>query len=125
MRFNPFRRKNEVVDLTIMRDRGILKDVSQEKEDEFVDFSSSQNQTAQNSGSFDFLSSLATGADSSLTSESSPGPITESLRDARKRGIGADLNEMRIKLEDTEYKLNNALRRIQELERKTRELERK
>ena len=106
-----FKKKNkqEIVDFSLMQKRGLLnrEDIRQK---ETINLGISNNKTEVVD---DFLSNLA-GA-----SSSSSGPITESLREARKRNnTNAEINELRLKLDDNDFKLKSLIERIKELERR-------
>jgi len=117
------KRRSEVVDLSDMQRRGLLPTSPPPEADErgIVDFSKSSQTIPQSSSTptinMDFLSSLA-GAGVNSSSANS-GSVTDSLRDARKRNHeSAEINELRLKLEDNEYKMRNMSDKIRELEEK-------
>lgn len=110
------KRKSDVIDMTRMRH---LLPASSDNEVEEIDLSNVQKPASSGTSSFDFLGSLA----SAQNLESSSGPITESLRDARRAKMGG-VNELKIKLEDSEYKINDLTNRVREMEKRLRELER-
>lgn len=127
-------RKNkgpDVVDLSDMQKRGLLPKPTPEKNEAgVVDLSSKRDSSS--SGNFDFLGHLAgagigeTG-DSSIVSDlrPSPGPVISSLRSARQRGqLNSDINEMRLKMDDNEFKLSSLIEKIKEIESRIDEIER-
>jgi len=98
----------DVIDLVDMQRRGILKKSAEQNEDEFVDFSKqSSSQTTQSSqpSSFDFLNSLASVSSPAVSEQ------TTKLDDAQ-------ITNLKIKLEDLEYKLERFTERIAALEQK-------
>ena len=128
MGFFSRKRSPDVVDLTDMRIRGMLPDkleVIETDKEGMIDFSSqvsSKRGDSSTGSAGDFLSSLA-GVGASAAASSSSGGVTESLRTARRRNIGnAEINELRIRLEDSEYKINKLSQRIMELESKIRNM---
>lgn len=107
-----FKKKGvEIVDLTDMEKRGLLeksKKISGSSGD-MIDFSSKSENLGNPAG--DFLSNLA--------GVGNTGSVTDSLRTARKRNIeNSELNEMRLKMDDNDFKLNSLIERVKELERK-------
>ena len=120
MPFFKKKRSVDVVDLTDMQRRGLLKTSIPEKNEEgIVDLSSSSSSPAG-----DFLSSLAGfGANSSVERiHPSPGPIISNLRAARQRGLAdTKINELKLKLDDNDYKLNTLIERVKELEDRLKE----
>mgnify|MGYP006929367853 CR=1 FL=1 len=97
--FGRRKRSSEIVDLSEMQKRGLLPATAPKTDSQgIVDFSGS----SQGSGSFDNLDFL--GHLAAAGSENSPGPITSSLRSARREAnISERFNEMRIKLEDNHW----------------------
>lgn len=124
------RKRRDVVDLTDMRKRGILKDAIPETNEEgLIDFRGKEINPAPKSAGYadfssgtsntpdmDFLGSLA-GA-SNAAASSSGGSIIENLREARQRNLNPEINELKIKVEDSDYKIRVLQDRIKELERK-------
>ena len=125
------RRGEDVIDLTDLYKRGLLKsqEVTEEStsDGDLVDFSSSGGvgggESSSSSGSegasaLGFLSNLA-GAGSSAGESSDPsyGSYTNKLKEARRSNL-AEFNTMRIKLEDLEYKLDRFIERIDKMEEK-------
>ncbi len=120
-----FKKKGpEIVDFTSSLGKRVSNSVaSSENAEELLDFSSSPS--SQSSGgsvgsstspNMDFLSNLA-GADNI-----SSGSVTDSLRNARQKNqMSQELNEMKLKLEDNDYKLNSVVEKVKELEMKLRE----
>lgn len=124
-----FKRKKspDVVDLTDMRKRGLLKEhVPETNKEGVIDFSDSAGSSApshsaeSSSPNMDFLGSLA----GASASESMGGSITENLREARQRNLGnSEIHEVKIKAEDNEYKIRALEDKIRELEEKLRRFE--
>lgn len=121
----------EIIDFSDMQKRGLLPaGVPKADEQGVVDFSSvSQTQTGllsegnSGSGGDDFLSNLAGVGARTEPSEvqPSPGPVTSSLRLARQKGqLDKHVNEMRLKIDDNEYKIRKLSERVMELEEKLR-----
>jgi len=122
-----FRRKkgSEVIDFTNLYNRGLIKQSGESAENDVVDLSTNQSQNTF-SNSDDFLSGLAgvgAGADTQVqTSERiGAGSITSSLRKARQEAsIHAKFNEIKLKIDDTDYKLNNLIEKVKEIEHRVR-----
>ncbi len=120
-----FKKKGpEIVDFTSSLGKRVSNSVaSSENAEELLDFSSSPSSQSSNnsvsssaSPNMDFLSNLA-GADNI-----SSGSVTDSLRNARQKNqMSQELNEMKLKLEDNDYKLNSVVEKVKELEMKLRE----
>ena len=101
--------KQEVVDFSLMHKRGLLPKEESHRQKEFADLRTSKKTEVVD----DFLSSLA-GA-----SSNSPGPITESLRESRRRiNAGSEISELRLKLDDNEFKMKSLIERVKEIERR-------
>jgi len=122
-----FGKKNnkEVIDFTELQRRGVIREQSVKNEPDVVDLSSisgsSVNSESSSNPAGDFLSSLAgVGASEGANFGSS---VTDSLRDARARNVNPQINEIKIKVEDNEYKLKDLSEKILELERKLREIQ--
>ena len=119
-----FRRKNsvDVVDLTDMQKRGLLPTkMPKANEEGIVDYSRKieTSANANNSDGLDFLSNLA-----KANLDPSPGPITSSLREARqKTQIEAEINHLKLKLDDNEYRISEVNQKIKRLEAKLKEME--
>ena len=114
------KRKPDVVDFTSSSRRTVPKVSNSSKlNNGVVDFSSTNSQTNKSISSspdMNFLSNLA-GAENS-----SSGSVTDSLRNARQKNqMSQELNEMKLKLEDNDYKLNSLVEKVKELEGKLRE----
>lgn len=114
------KRKPNVVDFTSASRRAVPEVSNSSKLDNgVVDFSSASSQTnnsISSSPNMDFLSNLA-GADNS-----SSGSVTDSLRNARQKNqMSQELNEMKLKLDDNDFKLNSVVEKVKELEMKLRE----
>lgn len=106
------KKKQDVIDFSLMQKKGFLRE-SKANEREVIDFSGNSAKT--DSGGFDFLSGLANAGGSS-------GTVTESLREARRKKIeSSEINELRLKLDDSDFKLKTLTERIKELERRLNE----
>ena len=121
-----FKKKSPgVVDLSDMQKRGLLNSVPEKNADEIIDYSKREgsveniSQTQENN----FLSNLAgANTDSSTQNFPSPGPVTSSLRAARRSGqLDQQVSELKIKLEDAEYKIGSLTEKIKELELRLRD----
>ena len=120
-----FKKKGpEIVDFTSSLGKRVSNSVtSSENAEGLLDFNSSPSSQSSNnsvsssaSPNMDFLSNLA-GADNS-----SSGSVTDSLRNARQKNQRSqELNEMKLKLEDNDYKLNSLVEKVKELEGKLRD----
>ena len=111
------KKKPDVIDFTSGSKRNIPEVRNSPADSEVVDFSSSSSSSSSTSSSdVDFLGHLA-GADTS-----SSGSVTDSLRTARQRNqMDKELSEMKLKLDDNDYKLNNIVQKVKELEMRLRE----
>ena len=113
---------SELIDFTEMYKRGLMKKPSESTSTEVVDMGSSGSSSSGSSSSsassdLGFLSNLAGAGDS-------PGPVTSGLRVARKmHQENAQVNEMKLKLEDNEYKIRKLHEKVKELDMKIRNLE--
>jgi hypothetical protein len=123
------KKSSEVVDLSDMQKRGLLKREARIPESNtsgVVDFSSSSGSSSTGkdvSRDVDFLSGLAGAGVDLRGSNESYGNVTDSLRAARRRNIAsADLNEMKLKVDDNEFKIEQLNEKIKELEMKLREV---
>jgi TolA-binding protein len=131
--------KSDTLDFTELEKRGIIRPspAMETNNDGIVDFASSSSpstsstppntssSTSSGSSPLGFLSSLASASTTTTTTtQESPGPITDSLRTARHRQqTNAEVNELKIKLEDNDYKLSNLADKIRELEEKINSFE--
>ncbi len=100
--------KEETVDLTELQKRGILKKALEKEnvnEGKDIDFTSASS-VSNSSNPFDLLSSLA----------SSSGNTTRTL--ANNEVSNDDIQHLKVKLEDLEYKLDRFLERIEKIESK-------
>ena len=124
-----FGKKKDVIDLTELQRKGVLQR-SQEvgkkmgeyskNENSVVDLSSfSRKQTnVENSGSetgFGFLGNLAGAGNTDTSSTGDYGSYTEKLKVARA-GKLAEFNNMKVKIEDLEYKLERMIERLERIE---------
>ena len=125
--FKKKRDNYDSIDFTELQKRKILKEkISSEG---IIDMNSSASSVNSSSGSdsnFGFLSNLARAGSvksNNLDMTKSPS-ISDSLREARRKSmIGTEINELRIKLEDNEYKLSNLVDKVRQLEEKLRAFE--
>jgi hypothetical protein len=123
------KRSVDVIDLSDMKKRGLLPDKIPNKDPSgVVDFSFDSSNISKrvgsdsdgSIGSDDFLSNLA-GVGGGVAE--SPGNVTSSLRAARARvQSNVHVNELKLKIDDNEFKVGRLEERIKELERKLREL---
>ena len=127
-----FRRRGvDVVDLTQLQKKGILKS-RQETQGikDVIDFSSysksrtsvSNNQSTGESP-LGFLSNLANASKNPLNIENSI-DYGDKLKEARKAKL-AEFNSMKVKLDDFEFVVRDLRSRLEKMEDKIRELERK
>ena len=145
-----FSKKDEdVIDLTHLQNRGILKRSSEIAQnviknpsgERIIDLSgtntsptpqtSTTSTSSDNSSALGFLSDFASAAthtdstqQSSYFAESAPGSMTENIRAARRAKFG-EVNQLKLKLEDTEFKLEQTLQRLTKIEEKLAEFERR
>ncbi|NCO11686.1 hypothetical protein CO038_01510 [Candidatus Pacearchaeota archaeon CG_4_9_14_0_2_um_filter_39_13] len=122
----PWKKKGEVVDLTKMRH--LLPKNTEEVE--IVDLSSKKEVKESADSGLSALSALGGRANvkTNYSGLDSPGPITSGLRDARdarKEKLKAVFNEMRLKIEDNEYKMRDVVGKMGEMEKRIKELERR
>jgi hypothetical protein len=110
------RKRGETIDFTLWQKRGLIKVPEQKSSglrgtiDGFIDLRGTAEQapateTANTGSQFDFLSSLASSSSSTLTPTSSFG-----------QADGAEVNALKIKIEDLEYKIARLMERIAEME---------
>ena len=121
------KRKPEFVDLTDMRKRGILKEgAGEEAINGVLDLSSSSSvsspgsSTSASSSPLGFLGNLAGAGNPSTPAENtstSNETYSEKLRVAR-RGNVAEVSNIKVKMEDIEYKLDRFLERLEKIEEK-------
>jgi len=108
----------DVIDLTDMEKKGLLQRQRGANDGDVVDLvpSGSSNISSKGGGvpTLGFLDNLA-GASSSGESSS----VGESLRNARGSALG-QVNQLKIKLEDMEYKMEKLVERLSELESRIR-----
>ena len=126
-------RKKDVVDLTRLQKQGILqkvKEIESQGDDSVMDLSpSTPTSSSEDSNPLaGFFGNMDTGASASTTetnlSETKYGSYTDRLRAARSAKV-SDINALKIKLEDTEYKLERALEKISIIESRLEEFERR
>ena len=104
-----FKKGPEVIDLTILQKRGLLKKVKQEPNlnhdaEGYADLTKQSSLPTQPTNQFDFLDSLANASSSTPTHSS--------------EFSNTDIRHLNVKLDDLEYKLERMLERITELEMK-------
>lgn len=123
-------KKKDVVDLTRLQKQGILEksEVQQQQNSNIVDLSSpSLNESDSNplAGFFGNIdSSPSASTDTTNKSESTYGSYTSRLRAARNANT-TEINALKNKLEDTEYKLERALEKLNIIEARLEEFERR
>jgi hypothetical protein len=134
-----FKKKEEVIDLTKLRDKGVMQrslEIARRREgdnssEDTVDLTNSTMQKGSkglnnSNGSLgesamgnDFLSALA-GAGSNI-GEGGENPesldVVSNLKEVRK-SRSKDFNELKNKIEDIDYKLNSFIERLDKLEEK-------
>jgi hypothetical protein len=105
-----FKKKEEIVDLTLLKKKGLLKDAPQETEqsDGYIDFSNSQS--AAPSNPLSFLDSLAN------TASSTPTPTYP-------QSNSTDLQDFKVQMENLEYKLERLTEKLALIESKLSEFE--
>ena len=110
------KKRADFVDLADMRKRGILRESARVDEQGIVDLGSSGSSGSAStiSGGFDFLGNLAGAGNSS---ESGGGSYTNKLK-ALRFGPNAELKNLKVKMEDIEYKLDRFLERLEKIEDK-------
>ncbi len=122
------KRGDDFIDLTEMQRKGILerarvKDRFSEREDRVVDLSFAKKQVSVSSNgsvnpSLGFLDNLAHAASSNNEDRgTSYGGFSENLQEARKTRL-AEFNEMKLKLNDLEFKLGKLMEKIEKIENK-------
>lgn len=123
---------SEIIDLTDMQKRGILRvhetkssnygetlDLTRNRDTGFSSSDSSES-SSENNSNFDFLGGFAEA--SSNNSES----VVDSLRVARNANADrsrTEVNEIKLKIDDTNYKLDNLINKVRELEEKLKSFE--
>ncbi len=111
------KKKPELIDYSLMQKHGFIP--AQVAQKDIIDLRK-ENSTESNSSGFDFLGSLAGAGASSIND--SPGPLTESLREARKKsGFNAEINQLKVQIDNHDFKIDNLHNKIIELEKKLRE----
>lgn len=112
------------VDYTLLKKRGLLKESEKEVKSEntgsgFIDFTSSISNTNNSTNSspqanvgnpFDLLSSLTSSSNNSNSFSESSSPAS-SIYPANSSS-GDDVNALKLKIEDLEYKLQRLIERI-------------
>lgn len=110
MRFFGRKKGVEVVDLTEMRKRGLLRRRSE------IELSSVKPSTSSGTSALGFLDSLASAnAASSSSVGSGYGSYSDKLKSLRSSRL-AEFNSMKVKLEDMEYKLERLIERLGKIE---------
>lgn len=111
------KKRDDVIDLTRYK-----KSIELREEPEVIDLvKNGSKDEAQTSGvNLNFMDNLQ---DSNLNSAYG-GAITDSLREARKAKLKSAFNDMKVKIEDNDYKMNNMIRKMHEMEDRIKELER-
>ena len=115
--------KPDIVDFTVLEKRGILQKTMPERNPQIFDRGSAifgQKQNENISEEVDFLSSLA-GAGASSGSGNS-GSVVDSLREARrKNSFQSEISDLKVKLDNQDFKIDNLHDKLKEIERKLRE----
>ena len=113
----------EVVDLTEMRKRGLLR--RRREKDEVVELGSvkpSASSGASGASALGFLDSLASAnAASSGSQGSGYGSYSDKLKSLRSSRL-AEFNSMKVKLEDFEYKIERLIERLEKIEARLLEI---
>ena len=109
------KKKTDIVDYASLYKRGIIpKPIPQKNEEGLVDYSKKQEVSSNDN----FLNSLAS-VGNSINLHPSPGELTTGLRKARSKNIlESQLSEMKIKLDDSEYKIKILTEKVLELEKR-------
>ncbi len=129
-------KKRDVIDLTRLQKQGVLERSKQIEEGKqnpnsssgVLDLSPSQPSTGDSNplagffGNVDSSSSFST--ESENKNETSYGSYTDRLRAARNSKTD-EINSLKIKLEDTEYKLEKVLEKLGIIESRLEEFERR
>lgn len=132
-----FRKKKDVIDFTKLDEQRALRKAREARSvantansSGVIDFTSSTGSSSTSdssssdtgAGALGFLSNLANVG----SSNDSGGPYTERLREARKTRLGLEeVNHMKVKMEDAEYKLNRVIDRLEKVEEKLAAFERR
>src|SRR3989344_998497 len=109
-----FRKNEEVLDLTLLQKKGILKIKEEKDEVELTKSQANSNIASHSSSPFEFLDNLA------QTSQADNKNYFQSSTTANS----ADLQDLRVKFEDIEYKMQRLIERFEKIEEKIREFER-
>lgn len=137
-------KKDDVVDLTMLQRKGLLKTRSNVKDEEgFVNLGTNNNSNEGSSSNSDvgtsalgFLGNLANvgKSESSSSSGINPTPSTSinsssggylsNLKAARKSKF-AEFQHMKVKIEDIEYKVDRFIDKLDAIEDRLRDLERR
>jgi len=107
-------KKTDIIDMTKMK----LPPSSISDNVEIVDLSSSENSSVKstpNTPNMDFLGGLAGVSRSEPEVSPSPGSITDNLREARKSKLKAAFNQINLKIDDHEFKLNDAVSKLRDV----------
>lgn len=118
----------DVIDLTKMRHLIPSDSESFQSDIEIVDLSNNagKQETASPLSALGNLANAARAEEGYL--RDSPGPITSGLRearDARKEKLRAVFNEMRVKVDDNDYKLTDLMSKMRDMEKRLKEIERR
>jgi len=123
------RRSEDVIDLTELQKRGILKraeesSLNNQNEGEIVDLGSNSSQTNSESSGASALSFLGDFANVGANNTSNFADGASNSTSSAQLSETA-FNDMKVKLENTEYKLERALERLAQVEEKLASFERR
>ncbi len=117
------KKRNEIIDFSDMYKRGWIKAADNEFEggEEIIDLTkkpvSVPSNFTQTNSDMDFLTGFAQAS----TSNSDNNSVVDSLRIARRESgdhLRTEINELKIKLDDANFKIETLTGKIRELERK-------
>ncbi len=126
------KKKNDVIDFT--KFRSLSPNSVSAKNDSVLDLGTNnvknENSSEVNLGFLDNLANASSGAKEVQSNNywnkaSSPGPITDSLREARRQRLKAAFNEMKNKIDDSDFKISSLNRKIDDIEERLKEIERR
>ncbi len=119
------KKRNEIIDFSDMYKRGWIKAADNDYDDspEIIDLtqpisnSAIKTNSVSKNDNFDFLTGFAQASASAPDNNS----VVDSLRTARRESgdhLRTEMNELKIKLDDANYKIETLIAKIRELERK-------
>ncbi len=127
------RKKNDVLDLTrYAKKNPVSQSNTGNGNPDVIDLgfmNKQESKPADNSGvNLGFMDAPAnTGSGSSYGNSSGAsygGSIADNLREARRQRLKTAFKDMKVKIDDSDYRIANLTKRINELEERLRELER-